>query len=254
MAVPWWDRPWVLGEHLWWTIHPAHQHLCQRKRWPRKAVPPLVWSHWRLQYLLHHLEPARDLVSSPLILLKLVVPMPGYKGSFCQFCDLISNYKMACYIKIRGCLQLNYLQVQCLIDLSLVWIHWYRILVNGKPIRQMKNQMRDDTPFPLFQPMRMYASIWNAEEWATQGGRIKTDWSQAPFTAFFRNYTANACVPHNRAWICGQGSGDSSWFNQELDDEGKQKLKEVDDKNKIYDYCTDSRRFPNGYPPECTSQ
>lgn len=190
----------------------------------------------------------------PLILLKLVVPMPGYKGSFCQFCDLISNYKMACYIKIRGCLQLNYLQVQCLIDLSLVWIHWYRILVNGKPIRQMKNQMRDDTPFPLFQPMRMYASIWNAEEWATQGGRIKTDWSQAPFTAFFRNYTANACVPHNRAWICGQGSGDSSWFNQELDDEGKQKLKEVDDKNKIYDYCTDSRRFPNGYPPECTSQ
>jgi len=56
--------------------------------------------------------------------------------------------------------------------------------------------MRDDTPFPLYQPMRMYASIWNAEDWATQGGRIKTDWSQAPFTAFFRNYTANACVPY----------------------------------------------------------
>jgi len=118
----------------------------------------------------------------------------------------------------------------------------------------MRNQMRDDTPFPLYQPMRLYASIWDADEWATQGGRIKTDWSHAPFTAFFRNYTANACVPNNKAWICGQESGDSSWFNQELDEEGQQKLNDVNAKNKIYDYCTDSRRFPNGYPPECGSQ
>ena len=36
---------------------------------------------------------------------------------------------------------------------------------------------------------------------------------------------------------------------QELD-EGQQKLKDVDGKNKIYDYCTDSRRFPDGYPLE----
>ena len=114
--------------------------------------------------------------------------------------------------------------------------------------------MRDDTPFPLYQPMRLYASIWDADEWATQGGRIKTDWSHGPFTAFFRNYTANACVPYNRAWICGQDSGDSSWFNQELDEEGQQKLNDVNAKNKIYDYCTDPRRFPNGYPPECGSQ
>ncbi|KAL6843229.1 hypothetical protein ACP4OV_026942 [Aristida adscensionis] len=127
------------------------------------------------------------------------------------------------------------------------------ILVNGVPIRQMKNQKRNDIPFPLYQPMRLYASIWNADDWATQGGRIKTDWSQAPFTAFFRNYSANACVPYNKAWICGQDSGDSSWFFQELDEEGKQKLRNVDDNHKIYDYCTDSRRFPNGFPPECGS-
>ncbi|CAD6265810.1 unnamed protein product [Miscanthus lutarioriparius] len=135
---------------------------------------------------------------------------------------------------------------------SIIWNpHMILILVNGVPIRWMRNQMRDDTPFPLYQPMRLYASIWDADEWATQGGRIKTDWSHGPFTAFFRNYTANACVPYNRAWICGQDSGDSSWFNQELDEQGQQKLNDVNGKNKIYDYCTDSRRFPNGYPPEC---
>uniref|UniRef100_A0A0D9X5P8 xyloglucan:xyloglucosyl transferase n=1 Tax=Leersia perrieri TaxID=77586 RepID=A0A0D9X5P8_9ORYZ len=128
------------------------------------------------------------------------------------------------------------------------------ILVDGTPIRQMKNQLRKDIPFPLYQPMRLYASIWDADDWATQGGRIKTDWSQAPFTAFFRNYRANACVPVKTSWICSQESNDSSWFTQDLDEEGSQKLKDVDEKYKIYDYCTDSRRYPNGYPPECGSQ
>ncbi|TVU42075.1 hypothetical protein EJB05_08461, partial [Eragrostis curvula] len=128
------------------------------------------------------------------------------------------------------------------------------ILVNGKPIRRVKNKMRDGYPFPLFQPMRLYASIWNADDWATQGGRIKTDWSQAPFTAFFRNYSATACVPYKTAWICGQGSSDSSWFSQELDEDGQQKMQDVDNQYKIYDYCTDSRRFPNGYPQQCGSE
>ncbi|KAF7006002.1 hypothetical protein CFC21_021073 [Triticum aestivum] len=128
------------------------------------------------------------------------------------------------------------------------------ILVDGIPIRQMKNQQRKDIPFPLYQPMRLYSSIWNAEDWATQGGRVKTDWSQAPFTSLFRNYSVVACVPQKTAWICGRGSSDSSWFTHVLDEEGQRKLKEVDEKHKIYDYCVDSTRYPNGYPSECGSQ
>uniref|UniRef100_A0A0A8ZYB4 Uncharacterized protein n=1 Tax=Arundo donax TaxID=35708 RepID=A0A0A8ZYB4_ARUDO len=30
-----------------------------------------------------------------------------------------------------------------------------------------------------------------------------------------------AWVPYKTAWICGQGSSDSSWFSQELDEEGE---------------------------------
>ena len=48
--------------------------------------------------------------------------------------------------------------------------------------------------------------------------------------------------------------GFAARVHQELDEEGQQKLKDVDGKNKIYDYCTDSRRFPDGYPLECALQ
>ncbi|KAG8046811.1 hypothetical protein GUJ93_ZPchr0008g13979 [Zizania palustris] len=80
------------------------------------------------------------------------------------------------------------------------------ILVDGTPIQQMKIQLRND----IDQPMRPYASIWNADDWATQGGRVKTDWFQALFKAFFRNYRANTYVPYKTAWISSQGSSESS--------------------------------------------
>ncbi|MBA0645673.1 hypothetical protein Goklo_013736, partial [Gossypium klotzschianum] len=32
------------------------------------------------------------------------------------------------------------------------------------------------------------------ERKATRGGLVKIDWTQAPFTALYRNFNANACV------------------------------------------------------------
>lgn len=97
--------------------------------------------------------------------------------------------------------------------------------------------------------MRVYATIWDAENWATQGGRVKTDWSQAPFTAYFRNYRSISCSPFGNDPLCVPGSG---WFSQQLDDSRKQQLTQVDSNNKIYDYCQDPKRYKNGPPPkEC---
>ncbi|CAN6547236.1 unnamed protein product [Malus baccata var. baccata] len=55
--------------------------------------------------------------------------------------------------------------------------------VDGTPIREFKNQESNGVPFPKSQPMRIYSSLWNADDWATRGGLVKTDWSQAPFAA-----------------------------------------------------------------------
>ncbi|XP_021740189.1 probable xyloglucan endotransglucosylase/hydrolase protein 23 [Chenopodium quinoa] len=96
--------------------------------------------------------------------------------------------------------------------------------VDGTPIREFKNMESIGVPFPKSQAMRIYSSLWDAEDWATQGGRIKTDWTKAPFTAYYRNFNANACVWSNGRSSC-HGSGSTfAWMNQELDTTGQQRL------------------------------
>ncbi|VAI79198.1 unnamed protein product [Triticum turgidum subsp. durum] len=61
--------------------------------------------------------------------------------------------------------------------------HTYSILWNPKhiifmvddmPIRDFRNLEGKGIAFPKNQPMRLYSSLWNADDWATQGGRVKT--------------------------------------------------------------------------------
>ncbi|XP_021743523.1 probable xyloglucan endotransglucosylase/hydrolase protein 23 [Chenopodium quinoa] len=126
--------------------------------------------------------------------------------------------------------------------------------VDNTPIREFRNWESIGVPFPKNQPMRVYSSLWDAEDWATQGGRVKTDWSKAPFTASYRNFNANACVMSNGKSSCsGSNRGSSSWMNQQLDSSSQQRLRWVQKNYMIYNYCTDIQRFPQGLPKECTS-
>ncbi|PWA92860.1 xyloglucan endotransglucosylase/hydrolase protein 23 [Artemisia annua] len=126
--------------------------------------------------------------------------------------------------------------------------------VDGTPIREFKNAESKGVPFPKNQPMRIHSSLWNADDWATRGGLVKTDWSQAPFTASYRNFSANACVAvSGTSTSCGSGSASSNaaWLNEVLDGSQQEKLLWVQKNYMIYNYCSDSKRFPQGYPPEC---
>ncbi|CAK9179648.1 unnamed protein product [Ilex paraguariensis] len=105
--------------------------------------------------------------------------------------------------------------------------------VDSTPIREFKNMESIGVPFPKNQPMKLYSSLWNADQWATRGGLVKTDWTQAPFTASYRNFNANP------------------WLSQKLDAASEEKLKWIQRKYMIYNYCTDAKRFPQGFPPEC---
>ncbi|KAJ4763649.1 Xyloglucan endotransglucosylase/hydrolase [Rhynchospora pubera] len=138
---------------------------------------------------------------------------------------------------------------------SILWNPRHVIfMVDNVPIRDYKNLEAKGISFPKNQPMRIYSSLWNADDWATQGGLIKTDWSKAPFTAAYRNFNANACVWSSGSAKCPPmqtaAAGDN-WFNQELDSTSQARMRWVQRNYMIYNYCTDGKRFPQGLPPEC---
>ncbi|XP_048132352.1 xyloglucan endotransglucosylase/hydrolase 2-like [Rhodamnia argentea] len=139
---------------------------------------------------------------------------------------------------------------------SVIWKPQHIIfLVDNIPIRVFKNAESVGVPFPKSQPMKIYSSLWNADDWATRGGLIKTDWSKAPFTAYYRNFQVTACT-----WSSGSSSCDirrpssysgATWQVNELDANGRRRLRWVQKYFMIYNYCADLKRFPQGIPAEC---
>ncbi|KAG2699317.1 hypothetical protein I3760_07G187900 [Carya illinoinensis] len=124
--------------------------------------------------------------------------------------------------------------------------------VDGRPIREFKNLEGFGIPYPKNQPMRVYSSLWNADDWATRGGLVKTNWTQAPFTASFRKFNANACVWSNGASSCSNSNAtNKTWLSQELNSTGQKRLKWVQTNYMVYNYCMDTKRFPQGLPREC---
>eukprot|EP00253_Pinus_taeda_P019327 PITA_19327 len=133
------------------------------------------------------------------------------------------------------------------------------IFVDGLPIRVFGNNEDIGVPYANMQAMRAYSSIWDGDSWATQGGRVKIDWSYAPFVASYRNFTTDVCQ-----WT-GSGSSSqcwantpSNWWNQaayeSLTYAQQGQLQWVRNNFLVYDYCKDATRFNNQFPAECSRQ
>ncbi|XAR48785.1 Xyloglucan:xyloglucosyl transferase [Bertholletia excelsa] len=126
---------------------------------------------------------------------------------------------------------------------SIVWNPRHIIfMVDETPIRVFRNGESVGMPFPKNQPMRIYSSLWNADDWATRGGLVKTDWTRAPFTAYYRNFKVQSI---------SRSTMSDEWQSQELDANSQRRLRWVQKNYMIYNYCTDRKRFPQGLPPEC---
>ncbi|XP_047938733.1 xyloglucan endotransglucosylase protein 1-like [Salvia hispanica] len=123
---------------------------------------------------------------------------------------------------------------------SIVWSpNKIIFLVDNSPIRVFNNHGSSGVAFPTKQPMKVYCSLWNADDWATQGGRVKTDWSHAPFTAYYRNFKTESCA------------AGTPCAAQELDGKARNRLRWVQQTHMVYNYCTDANRFPQGASVEC---
>ncbi|CAH9148281.1 unnamed protein product [Cuscuta epithymum] len=122
--------------------------------------------------------------------------------------------------------------------------------VDGTPIREFRNAEAIGVPFPKDQPMRLYSSIWNADSWATQGGRVKTNWTLAPFVASYRNFSSQGCVWSrlSRSTSC---PSDNSWMTKELDRWSRARMRTMQRRHMVYNYCNDKWRFRRGPGREC---
>ncbi|KAF5202903.1 Xyloglucan endotransglucosylase/hydrolase [Thalictrum thalictroides] len=144
-------------------------------------------------------------------------------------------------------------------------IVWY---IDGTPIRIFRNYENMRIPFPNKQGMKVYSSLWNADNWATRGGRDKIDWSCSPFKAGLRRFRARTYKWNgpSSTYQCGyQTPGDllANVYNKlnygqskknELSSSQLGQMKWIRDNKMIYSYCKDTMRFKGNMPPECSLQ
>lgn len=119
------------------------------------------------------------------------------------------------------------------------------------PIRVFKNNEAKGLPYLKYQPMVIYSTLWEADDWATRGGLEKIDWSKAPFSAYYRDFDIEGCpVPGARE--CS--SNLKNWWEgaayQQLSAVEARRYRWVRMNHMVYDYCTDKARYPVP-PPEC---
>ncbi|CAA7023919.1 unnamed protein product [Microthlaspi erraticum] len=120
--------------------------------------------------------------------------------------------------------------------------------VDNIPIRVFKNNTKG-TNYPT-KPMQVVSSLWNGEEWATDGGKAKINWAYAPFKAHFQGFSEsgchvdglNACGSSTYWWNTGKYVG-LSVSEQKAYENARAKYMN-------YDYCSDRTRF-SVLPDEC---
>lgn len=138
--------------------------------------------------------------------------------------------------------------------------HTYKVLwnphqivffVDDIPIRVFKNNTYKGVDYPT-EPMNVLATIWNGDDWATDGGKAKVNWTYAPFRFHLRSFGIEGCHSSNSGReVC---YSTKNWWNrkehQTLNPDEESQYQNVKRKYMYYDYCTDKPRYPIP-PPEC---
>ncbi|XP_010513810.1 PREDICTED: xyloglucan endotransglucosylase/hydrolase protein 3-like [Camelina sativa] len=119
------------------------------------------------------------------------------------------------------------------------------------PIRVYKNE--NGVSYPT-KPMQVEASLWNGDDWATDGGRTKVNWSYSPFIAHFQDFSLSGCNIDGRSNNVGACASSNYWWNagnyQRLNGPEQSMYENFRNKYMNYDYCTDRSKYQTP-PREC---
>nr|XP_043638330.1 xyloglucan endotransglucosylase/hydrolase protein 2-like [Erigeron canadensis] len=143
--------------------------------------------------------------------------------------------------------------------------HYYKFLWNQHqivfyiddiPIRVYKNEKVTGVIGYPHRAMQVIVSLWDGSNWATDGGKTKTNWSNAPFQAHFQDFHIDGC-PSNPNIPNKDCYSTKYWWNKknywQLNRHQKKSYDNVRKKYMNYDYCTDKNRY-HIPPPECLEE
>ncbi|CAI9764712.1 unnamed protein product [Fraxinus pennsylvanica] len=127
--------------------------------------------------------------------------------------------------------------------------------IDDVPIREIVRNDAMGADFPS-KPMGLYATIWDASDWATSGGKYKVNYKYAPFVAEFTDLALHGCAADLLQEVvtsdCAAQEDGQLMSDDYASITSKQRneMKRFRGKYMYYSYCYDTLRYPVP-PPEC---
>ncbi|XP_059649004.1 probable xyloglucan endotransglucosylase/hydrolase protein 33 [Cornus florida] len=143
---------------------------------------------------------------------------------------------------------------------SILWNnHHIVFLVDNVPVREIPHTDAISSAYPS-KPMSLHATIWDASEWATHGGKYPVNYKYAPFVASLAEMEMEGCVLHstNSASPCSKSrlSSLDPVEGEEFVKLSQQQITGLEWARKklmFYSYCKDTSRY-KVLPPECKAK
>ncbi|XP_065882203.1 probable xyloglucan endotransglucosylase/hydrolase protein 30 [Euphorbia lathyris] len=142
---------------------------------------------------------------------------------------------------------------------SILWTEYYTVFfIDDVPIREVVRNEEMGSEYPA-KPMSLYATIWDASNWATSGGRYKVNYKYAPFISEYKDFALEGCpvdpiqqLPSSSSYSDCQEANDRLLAAEYATLTRKQRyaMRRFRQRFMYYSYCYDTLRYPIP-PPEC---
>ncbi|OVA02856.1 Glycoside hydrolase [Macleaya cordata] len=126
--------------------------------------------------------------------------------------------------------------------------------VDDVPIREVVRNEAMGIDYPS-KPMSLYATIWDASNWATSGGKYKVNYKYAPFVSEFKDLVLQGCAVDPIQQVSSAGCSEKDVELESADyavvtPQRRTAMRNFRTKYMYYSYCYDTLRYPVP-PPEC---
>lgn len=138
---------------------------------------------------------------------------------------------------------------------SILWTDTTIIFyVDEVPIREIIRNEEMGGDFPS-KPMSLYATIWDASSWATNGGKVGVDYKYAPFASEFTDFALDGCpvdpIQESPDLVCSESDAYlESRDYAVMTTERRAAMRRFRQHYMYYSHCYDRLRYPVP-PPEC---